>query len=351
MRVDVFDFNLPPDCIALEPVRPRDAARLLYVDGVALSDRRVCDLPEMLRPGDLLVLNDTKVIRAQLRGRRTARREGDDVIIDTTLHKRVGAGVWRAFARPAKRLRVGDELIFSDALNATVEAREGAEAVLRFNQRGEEFDAALESAGAPPLPPYIARRRAQRDSDTRDYQTVFATEPGSVAAPTAGLHFTSRLFDALDQKGALRETITLHVGAGTFLPVSVDDTRDHKMHAEWGEMTERQADAINRARAGGGRIIAVGTTALRLLESASDEKGGVKPFAGETDIFITPGYRFKAVDALLTNFHLPRSTLFMLVCAFAGVQTMKAAYAHAIASRYRFYSFGDACFLERGDVG
>lgn len=351
MRVDLFDFELPPERIALEPARPRDKARLLHVAS-GVHDRGVTDLPQILRPGDMLVLNDTKVIPAQLTGLRPARADGSggDVEIDVTLHKRlaneVAGAKWRAFIRPAKRLRAGDHLSFSDQLSANVIARDGAEATLLFDKKGGDFDAALARIGAPPLPPYIARQRAVREEDAEDYQTVYAREDGSVAAPTAGLHFTDALFAALDQRGVLRETITLHVGAGTFLPVVVDDTADHKMHEEWGEISGDQAARINAARAAGGRVVAVGTTALRLLESAADAAGRITPFCAETDIFITPGYKFRAVDALMTNFHLPRSTLFMLVCAFAGTKSMKGAYAHAIGAGYRFYSFGDACFLE-----
>ncbi|MBI1365165.1 MAG: tRNA preQ1(34) S-adenosylmethionine ribosyltransferase-isomerase QueA [Alphaproteobacteria bacterium] len=351
MRVADFDFDLPESRIALEPARPRDSARLLHVAPDGLHDRIVRDLPEILRPGDLLVLNDTKVIPAKLKGVRPAREigGGGPVEIDVTLHKRLpdkGGTRWRAFVRPAKRLREGDLLEFGAGLAAKVEERSEAEALLRFNVSGAAFDEALARTGAPPLPPYIARKRALREEDARDYQTVYAAEPGSVAAPTAGLHFTPSLFDALDARGVGTVKITLHVGAGTFLPVTAENVRDHVMHAEGGEITEAQADAINAARARGGRVVAVGTTALRLLESAADEAGRVRPFADETSIFITPGYRFRAADLLLTNFHLPRSTLFMLVCAFSGTERMKAAYAHAVAAGYRFYSYGDASLLE-----
>ncbi|MCB9956705.1 MAG: tRNA preQ1(34) S-adenosylmethionine ribosyltransferase-isomerase QueA [Parvularculaceae bacterium] len=350
MRVSDFDFDLPESAIALRPASPRDSARLLHV-GEGLADLAVRDLPSLLRPGDLLVLNDTKVIPAQLKGVRPARSAGaadpQPVELDVTLHKRLSLDSWKAFVRPAKRIREGDRIDFAPEFFATVTTRDGAEAELKFNVSGADFDAALARAGAPPLPPYIARKREVTEADTRDYQTVYADEPGSVAAPTAGLHFTDDLFAALDARGVSRVTITLHVGAGTFLPVTADDTRDHVMHAEWGEITEAQAAAINEARAKGGRIIAVGTTALRLLESAADEAGTVHPFADETAIFITPGYRFRAVDLLMTNFHLPRSTLFMLVSAFAGTERMKAAYAHAIEAGYRFYSYGDASLLEK----
>ncbi len=351
MRVDLFDFELPPERIALEPVRPRDRARMMHVGKDQLADRHVHDLPTFLRPGDLLVLNDTKVIPAQLKGLRRARPTGGggDVEIDVTLHKDLGGNRWRAFVRPAKRLREGDRLSFGDDLSALVESRIDAEAILAFDSHGTPFGEALARAGVMPLPPYIARKRKIETVDQERYQTVYAQEDGSVAAPTAGLHFTDELFSALDERRVGRAMITLHVGAGTFLPVAADDTSDHKMHSEWGEITAAQAAKINQAKADGGRIIAVGTTSLRLLESAADDKGVVHPFTAETDIFITPGYRFKLVDMLMTNFHLPRSTLFMLVCAFSGVEKMKAAYAHAVDNDYRFYSYGDACLLERGN--
>ena len=352
MRVDEFDFELPQERIALEPARPRDTARMLHVANASLTDRTVRDLPSLLRAGDMLVVNDTKVIPAQLSGKRPARGDGADVAVDVTLHKQerstAGNGAcWRAFVRPAKRLRPSDEIIFGENLKAYVEKREGAECLLRFDTEPSAFAAALAEYGTAPLPPYIARKRSPTDQDLSDYQTAYAQEEGSVAAPTAGLHFTAGLLDELRGTGILFETITLHVGAGTFLPVSVDDTRDHVMHSEWGEITEEQAQRINETRMRGGRIIAIGTTSLRLLESAADDAGIVRPFREETDIFITPGYQFKAVDVLMTNFHLPRSTLFMLVCAFAGIEAMKGAYAYAIKNKYRFYSYGDACFLER----
>ncbi|MBT8471297.1 MAG: tRNA preQ1(34) S-adenosylmethionine ribosyltransferase-isomerase QueA [Marinicaulis sp.] len=351
MRVDDFDFHLPEERIALEPASPRDAARMLHIRGDARTDAAIRDLPDLLNPGDLLVLNDTKVIPAQLFGSRQARSGGGDVAIDVTLHKFVEQPTrdlirWRAFVRPAKRVRPGDVIDFGPILHAKVETRDGAECLLRFDRERGEFDAALAEYGVAPLPPYIARKRAANAGDLDDYQTVYAKESGSVAAPTAGLHFTGELLALLRERGIGFETITLHVGAGTFLPVSVDDTKDHVMHSEWGEITEEQAARINRTRENGGRIVAVGTTSLRLLESASDENG-VRPFAQETDIFITPGYKFETADILLTNFHLPRSTLFMLVCAFSGTDAMKAAYAHAIENNYRFYSYGDACLLER----
>ncbi|MCB2113793.1 MAG: tRNA preQ1(34) S-adenosylmethionine ribosyltransferase-isomerase QueA [Parvularculaceae bacterium] len=352
MLVAEFDFDLPENRIALKPANPRDCARLLHVEREASGDFTVADLPRLLKKGDLLVLNDTKVIPAQLTGRRAARGGDGDVAVDVTLIKRLmgdpemGAR-WKAFARPAKRIRENDILAFGERLRAQVESRHGPEAILRFNCNGSAFDRLLIETGAPPLPPYIARKRRATADDIADYQTVFAKEEGSVAAPTAGLHFTQRLFDKLREAGIGAQTITLHVGAGTFLPVTVDDTDAHQMHSEWGEITAGQADQINQARKEGRRIVAVGTTSLRLLESAADEFGDVQPFSDETDIFITPGYRFRVVDALLTNFHLPRSTLFMLVCAFAGTERMKRAYGEAIERNYRFFSYGDACLLER----
>jgi len=351
MRVDIFDFDLPRELIALEPVVPRDASRLLHVTVDGLRDRNIVDLSELIRPGDLLVTNDTKVIPAQLFGSRAARDDaGAPASIEATLHKDLGDNRWRAFVRPAKRLRAGDAVRFGDSLAAKVITRDGAEVVFQFDAGAQSFYEALAQVGVTPLPPYIARRRAADKTDVANYQTIFAADEGSIAAPTAGLHFTDDLLERIKAAGAGHLSITLHVGAGTFLPVSVDDTDSHVMHSEWGEITESQAGAINAARAGGGRIIAVGTTALRLLESAADDEGRVQAFRGETDIFITPGYRFRAVDVLLTNFHLPRSTLFMLVCAFSGTDRMQAAYAHAREQRYRFYSYGDACLLEKCDV-
>jgi len=352
MKVSEFDFALPEGRIALEPARPRDSARLLHVSTGDLQDLCVGDLCALLQPRDLLVLNDTKVIPAQLNGRRPARASGGNaIIIEATLHKRASPGPsgeerWRAFVRPARRVNAGDIVEFGEGFSALVERRDGAEATLLFSLGGADFEAALARSGVPPLPPYIARKRPLRDEDRVDYQTLFATESGSVAAPTAGLHFTPTLLRALSERGVRIEKVTLHVGAGTFLPVSTEDIADHQMHAEWGEITPAQADRINRAREEGGRIVAVGTTSLRLLESAADDSGVIRPFRGETSIFITPGYRFRAVDRLMTNFHLPRSTLFMLVCAFSGLARMQEAYRHAIAAGYRFYSFGDACFLE-----
>jgi S-adenosylmethionine:tRNA ribosyltransferase-isomerase len=354
MRVDLFDFDLPEDRIAVRPKLPRDAARLLVVGpGGTLSDRFVRDLPELLLPGDALVLNDTKVIAAELHGERM--RDGVPAGIAVTLIQRLDPSRWRALARGAKKLAAGDRVRFGAAndaaclvagLDATVEEKgDAGEVTLRFDLSGPVIDEAIAAIGHVPLPPYISGRRAADDFDKRDYQTIFAREDGAVAAPTAGLHFTETLFARLDAIGVSRHTLTLHVGAGTFLPVKADDTADHRMHPEWGTIPAATAEALNLARAKGGRIVAVGTTTLRLLEGAADDRGIIHPFAGETSIFITPGYRFRAVDLLMTNFHLPRSTLFMLVSAFSGRETMLAAYAHAIAHRYRFYSYGDACLL------
>jgi S-adenosylmethionine:tRNA ribosyltransferase-isomerase len=335
MRLSDFDFDLPPERIAQHPARPRDAARLLHVARDGLADRIVRDLPSLLRPGDVLVVNDTRVIPAQF----TARR--GDARIGITLDQPRSDGTWHALARNARRLRDGDELTFegSDTLRARVLARDPDGGVtLAFNRHDDAF----RSAGALALPPYIERPKGPRPEDTGDYQTMFARNEGAVAAPTAGLHFTPALLDALDQRGIRRVTITLHVGAGTFLPVRTDDVTQHHMHAERGEITNEAAAAINAAQ----RVVAVGTTSLRLLETAVTEGGKIQPFAGDTSLFIMPGFRFRAVDLLLTNFHLPRSTLFMLVCAFAGTDRMRAAYAHAIDAGYRFYSYGDACLLE-----
>ncbi len=350
MRVEAFDFTLPPDRIALQPVRPRDAARLLVVRPDAVfRDARVGDLPALLRAGDVLVVNDTRVIPARLAGTRT---RGEAVArIEATLHRREAADAWRAFVRPAKKLEVGDRVTFgavpADLLEAQVAARgEAGEVVFRFALAGDALDAGIARAGTMPLPPYIAARREPGAADAADYQTMFADKLGAVAAPTAGLHFTPALAAAAEERGIGVVRVTLHVGAGTFLPVKVEDTADHRMHAEWGAVDEAAAAQLNAVRAGGGRIVAVGTTALRILETAATPDGTVRPFAGDTAIFITPGYRFKAVDLLMTNFHLPRSTLFMLVAAFSGLGTMQRAYAHAIAAGYRFYSYGDACLLD-----
>jgi S-adenosylmethionine:tRNA ribosyltransferase-isomerase len=339
MRVDLFDFDLPPDRIALHPARPRDAARMLLVEGERLSDRHVLDLPGILTAGDVLVFNDTRVIPAQLEGRRGEARVG------ATLHKREGLREWWAFVRNAKRVRDGDVIEFGNEVRASAVTRDDEGAILLQFHGEEPVELLLERAGQMPLPPYIAGKRPTDEADREDYQTMFAQEPGAVAAPTAALHFTERMIAALDERGVKRETLTLHVGAGTFLPVKADDTAAHKMHSEWGRIDQATADRLNRARAAGGRLIAVGTTSLRLIESAADENGAIQPFEGDTAIFITPGYRFKAVDGLMTNFHLPRSTLFMLVSALMGLDVMKAAYAHAIEQGYRFYSYGDSSLL------
>jgi S-adenosylmethionine:tRNA ribosyltransferase-isomerase len=344
MHVADFDFDLPPDRIAQHPARPRDAARLLHVSCDGLADRLVRDLPALLRAGDVLVVNDTRVIPAQLTARRGAARIG------ITLDQPRPDGAWHALARNARRLHAGDELTFEGGadLRATVLERDtDGGVVLAFNCRDAAFVESLQRTGALALPPYIARPAGPLPEDSRDYQTVFAEHEGAVAAPTAGLHFSPALLAELDQRTVLRATVTLHVGAGTFLPVRTNDVTQHRMHAERGEIAPGTAAAINAARQAGGRVVAVGTTSLRLLETAASEDGCIRPFAGETSLFILPGYRFRAVDLLLTNFHLPRSTLFMLVCAFAGTERMRAAYAHAIRGKYRFYSYGDACLLER----
>ena len=349
MRVDIFDFDLPEDHIALRPVSPRDAARLLIVrESGPREHRQVRDLPELLRAGDVLVVNDTKVVPVRLTGRREARDEtGAGAAVEVTLIKRLGADRFAAFARPAKRLRAGDILHLGKDLEAEVRARHEGEIELTFERAAADLDLAIADQGSMPLPPYIAGKREPDARDRDDYQTLFARDDGSVAAPTAGLHFTPDLLARLAAAGIERHAITLHVGPGTFLPVTAEDTTGHTMHAEQVMLTEETAHALNRARNEGRRIVAVGTTTLRTLESAADERGRFEAFTGDTALFITPGYRFKAVDVLLTNFHLPRSTLFMLVCAFAGTETMKAAYAEAIASGYRFYSYGDACLLFR----
>ena len=339
MKTELFDFRLPAAQIAMRPAAPRDAARMLCVHPGGLADRRVSDLPGELRRGDILVVNDTRVIPAQLAGRRGAAR------VSVTLHRRLGGGRWRVFARPAKRLKAGQTVRFGDGFAAAVERRgDAGEAVLDFGLDDAAFDAALARCGRMPLPPYVKRADGADARDADDYQTVFARRPGAVAAPTAGLHFTPRLLARLREAGVALAALTLHVGAGTFRPVAADDIRDHRMHPEWGEVGAGAAEAIARARAAGGRVVAVGTTSARLLETAA-RGGAVRAFAGETDLFIAPGYRFRAVDALLTNFHLPRSTLFMLVCAFCGVERMRAAYAHAVGAGYRFHSYGDACLL------
>ena len=339
MRVDLFDFDLPTDRIALRPARPRDSARMLLVEGDRIADRAVIDLPSVLRPGDVLVFNDTRVIPAQLEGTR------GEASVGATLHKREDLRSWWAFVRNAKRVRDGDVIEFGNGVRATAIRRDESGAVLLHFHGDEPVELLLERAGEMPLPPYIASKRGADEADRDDYQTIFARQEGAVAAPTAALHFTDRLLGLIEERGIKRETLTLHVGAGTFLPVKADDTSDHKMHSEWGRIDEATADRLNRARSTGGRLIAVGTTSLRLLESAASPDGKIQPFEGDTAIFITPGYRFRAIDGLMTNFHLPKSTLFMLVSALMGLDTMKAAYAHAIGEGYRFYSYGDASLL------
>ena len=346
MRTDDFDFALSPELIAQHPVTPRDTARLLVV-GETLQDKSVRDLPDLLRPGDLLVVNDTRVLPTRLAGRRGAAK------IEATLHKAEGPGVWRAFARPAHKLRPGDEIVFAPDFTARVRSKgDAGEVVLDFACSESELLTRLQRYGAMPLPPYIKRHidrcgppNPQGTRDRDDYQTVFAARPGAVAAPTAGLHFTPELLARLDGCGIARAAVTLHVGAGTFLPVKSEDPRDHAMHGEVGEITGDAARRINDAREAGRRIVAVGSTALRLLETACGEDGRIAPFAGETDLFLLPGDTIRAADLMLTNFHLPRSTLFMLVCAFAGQERMRLAYAHAIAAGYRFFSYGDACLI------
>ncbi len=342
MRTDLFDFELPPERIALRPVRPRDAARMLVVRGNGpFEDAGVRDLPSLLSPQDVLVFNDTRVIPAQLDGRRA----GGEAKIGATLHKRIDLRRWQAFIRNAKRLRIGDDVIFGGSVRALAEDRlDDGSFVLRF-AGDEPVEVLLERAGRMPLPPYIAGKRPTDARDREDYQTMFAEKDGAVAAPTASLHFTPALIERIDAAEIARETLTLHVGAGTFLPVKADDTSDHQMHSEWGQISVETADRLNAARAKGGRLIAVGTTVLRLLESAADENGLIQPFEGDTDIFITPGYKFRAIGGLMTNFHLPKSTLFMLVSALMGRERMQAAYAHAIAEEYRFYSYGDSSLL------
>jgi S-adenosylmethionine:tRNA ribosyltransferase-isomerase len=390
MKTDLFDFDLPQERIALRPVHPRDAARLLVVrpqgtaqqqtpfapakagaqsgaqdnnkswvpasagtNGERFEDRHILDLPELLAPGDCLVVNDSKVIAARLKGRRIGRGPNEPAI-EATLHKRIDGSTWKAFILGAKKVQVGDTLRFGDEgkvcflgqLDAQVSHKdEGGEVTLSFAFHGPILDQAIEERGETPLPPYIASKREPDEQDKADYQTVFAREEGSVAAPTAGLHFTERLLAKLGQRGVAVHKVTLHVGAGTFLPVKADDTSEHKMHAEFATLPAETADALNEARAKGGRIVAVGSTALRTLETAANDDGTLRAYSGDTSLFITPGYRFKAVDLMFTNFHLPRSTLFMLVSAFSGLETMQRAYAHAIASGYRFYSYGDACLL------
>ena len=350
MRVSDFDFDLPDDRIALRPIEPRERARLLRVDGAQLTDSHIGDIGSFLRAGDLLVVNDTRVLPVQLAGYRV--RDDGEVKVEATLIKSLEATRWQAFLKPGRKVRSGDRLRFESpsapgvVLDAVV-ADKGEDGVytIELTCEPQQVVERLHAIGAMPLPPYIRSKRREDDQDKSDYQTVFANEAGSVAAPTAGLHFTPALLDALSAKGVGLERVTLHVGAGTFLPVKVEDTRDHVMHAEFGVVTKESADRINAARAAGGRIVCVGTTSLRLLESACDPQGKIHPFAAETSIFITPGVAVRSADLLLTNFHLPKSTLFMLVCAFAGDANMRAAYAHAIADHYRFFSYGDACLL------
>ena len=356
MRTDLFDFDLPADRIALRPARPRGASRLLVVrpgGAPEFDDRNIADLPDLLRPGDCLVVNDSKVIAARLTGRRIGRGTTEPAI-EATLHKRIDGSHWRAFILGAKKVQVGDTLRFGTEgkvcflgeLDAQVSQKdEGGEVTLSFSFHGPVLDQAIAERGAMPLPPYIASRREPDEQDRTDYQTVFAHDEGSVAAPTAGLHFTDELLARLKERGIGLHKVTLHVGAGTFLPVKTDDIEAHRMHAEFGTVSRETGEALNAVREKGGRIVAVGSTALRLLETAAGEDGKLRAFAGETAIFITPGYKFRAVDLMLTNFHLPRSTLFMLVAAFSGLDVMKRAYAHAIANGYRFYSYGDACLL------
>ena len=357
MKTDLFDFDLPSERIALRPANPRESARLMVVrpseGGETLEDRTIGDLPDLLAPGDCLVVNDSKVIAARLKGRRIGRGEAEPAI-EATLHKRIDGSTWRAFILGAKKVQVGDILRFGTEgrvcflgqLDAQVLHKdEGGDVTLSFSFTGPVLDQAIEERGEMPLPPYIASKRPTDDQDKTDYQTIFAHDDGSVAAPTAGLHFTPALLERLEARGVALHKVTLHVGAGTFLPVKADDTAEHRMHAEFGVVSAATAEALNAARAKGGRVVAVGSTALRLLESAASDDGRIREFAGDTAIFITPGYRFKAVDLMMTNFHLPRSTLFMLVSAFSGLDTMQRAYRHAIDTGYRFYSYGDACLL------
>jgi S-adenosylmethionine:tRNA ribosyltransferase-isomerase len=360
MKTADFDFDLPESHIALRPAEPRDSARLLVVRDDGLEDRIIRDLPDFLQPGDALVFNDTRVIPARLSGvRERIGAEGETltVVVEATLHHRDAPDVWSAFMKPGKRIKAGDRIRFgSDSdgacllgrLDATVvDKGEDGLVTLRFDLAGPALDEAIRDVGVMPLPPYIAAKRAEDDRDRSDYQTMFAQLDGSVAAPTAGLHFTPALIEAIKARGVSTHAVTLHVGAGTFLPVKADDTADHRMHSEWGEVAPDTAAALNAVRAAGGRIVCVGTTSLRLLESATTPEGEVRPFHGDTAIFITPGYAFRAVDVLMTNFHLPKSTLFMLVSAFAGLETMRAAYAHAVKDGYRFYSYGDGSLLFR----
>ena len=352
MKTADFDFDLPEDRIALRPAEPRDSARLLVVQDGVLDDRVIRDLPGFLRAGDALVFNDTRVIPARLSGVRE--RPNPEIVgeiltveVEATLHHRDAADVWSAFMKPGKRIKAGDRIVFQSLSATVVDKGEDGLITLKFDVAGPALDDAIRAVGVMPLPPYIAAKRPEDDRDLTDYQTVFAEHDGSVAAPTAGLHFTPVLLEAIRAKGVSTHAVTLHVGAGTFLPVKADDTADHKMHSEWGEVSPETAAALNAVHANVGRIVCVGTTSLRLLESATTPEGVIQPFHGDTAIFITPGYRFRAVDVLMTNFHLPKSTLFMLVSAFAGLETMRSAYKHAIADGYRFYSYGDGSLLFR----
>ncbi|MCQ0092848.1 tRNA preQ1(34) S-adenosylmethionine ribosyltransferase-isomerase QueA [Roseovarius sp. M141] len=347
MKLSDFDYDLPEALIATRPVRPRSAARLLVAQGKGITDAHVGDLPDWLRPGDRLVLNDTRVIPARLSGvrRRTGAQGQTEARIEATLLEPRADGTWSAMIKPLKKLALGEVVIFSDSLSATLEGKQDGLALLRFNLLGDDFDAALAEAGAMPLPPYIAARRPADAADKDDYQTVWARHSGAVAAPTASLHFDDALLAALAAKGVEFTHVTLHVGAGTFLPVKVDDVTTHKMHAEWGEVTPEAAAQIAATRAAGGRIIPVGTTALRLIESAAQASGAIAPWRGETDIFIYPGFRFRVTDALMTNFHLPKSTLMMLVAALIGQGRLRQIYTHAVGAEYRFFSYGDASLL------
>ncbi|WOI55158.1 tRNA preQ1(34) S-adenosylmethionine ribosyltransferase-isomerase QueA [Palleronia sp. LCG004] len=347
MRLSDFDFDLPDDRIAVRPARPRSSARMLVAEGSSIIDAHVFDLPDWLRPGDRLILNDTRVIPARLSGLR--RRIGDagpsEARIEATLLEPQADGTWSALLKPLRKVRNGETIVFSDALSAEVEGRQEGTANLRFNVTGDDFDAALAEAGAMPLPPYIAAKRAADAQDREDYQTIWAARKGAVAAPTASLHFDAELMAALAARGVDLTHVTLHVGAGTFLPVKVDDVSQHRMHAEWGEVSEAAAAEIMATRAAGGRIVAVGTTALRLIETAATAPGEIAAWSGDTDIFIRPGFEFRIADGLMTNFHLPRSTLMMLVSAFLGLEEIRQIYAHAIAANYRFFSYGDASLL------
>lgn len=342
MKLTDFDYHLPPEVIATEPASPRTAAKLLDMRGGVLADRVVADLPDCLNEGDLMIFNDTRVLPARLTGRR------GEAKVEVTLHRRIDESHWRCFARPAKKLRLGDEIDFGEGLKAEVDLiGDDGERGLAFNHGGEAFEHLLGKVGVMPLPPYIARPDGVREDDADHYQTMFARETGAVAAPTAGLHFTPGLIEAITARGVSMAPVTLHVGAGTFLPVKAEDPRDHRMHTEWGSISPETAQRINASRGSGGRIIAVGTTSLRILEACWRDHGEIRPYAAETDLFILPGFQFGVVDMLMTNFHLPKSTLLMLVSAFAGKPLVDRAYDHAISTGYRFFSYGDACLMER----